>query len=390
MPGVWEWGWPLAGYLCGAIPFGAIVARIKGVDIFSAGSGNVGATNVGRVLGRKYGILVFVLDVLKGAAPTASAVTLAGPGWPAVATGLAAVLGHMFSPLLRFRGGKGVATGAGAVAVLLPAAAGLATTAFVATILAGATMSPASIAAAVVLAATQWAIQPSFTAPATLFASLVAVLVVWRHRGNIARLRAGSEPRLRSLARTEWLTPPIHVTALALWFGGGAFFSLGVATGLFAAFRELAAQPPDWLPLARPVEELGSRLAGVAVGPLFPRYFILQAVCGVIATGTAVGWLLTRPSRVTRVRAALLLAALAVVAVGWPVNRVVSDLRAVRFADATARDAFATWHLVSLGLNLFGLLLLAVATPLAGLIGQGGNGMENSTNPSGDSPAGAP
>ncbi len=115
----------LAGYLIGAIPFGYLVARWRGVDILRQGSGNIGATNVGRVLGRTWGLLVFVLDFAKGAGPT-----LVGrfapqpddwlPDALPVLVGVAAFLGHMFPVYLRFRGGKGVATGAGVVAVLLP------------------------------------------------------------------------------------------------------------------------------------------------------------------------------------------------------------------------------------------------------------------------------
>src|SRR5438445_4439698 len=117
----------LASYLIGAIPFGYLIARWRGVNIFEQGSGNIGATNVGRILGKRFGVLVFGLDFLKGAGPVLAApwlANLAGPGAeldPArVAAGLAAFAGHIFQVYLRFRGGKGVATGAGVVSVLLP------------------------------------------------------------------------------------------------------------------------------------------------------------------------------------------------------------------------------------------------------------------------------
>src|SRR5438552_2287286 len=118
----------LAAYLIGAIPFGYLVARSRGVDILQQGSGNIGATNVGRVLGKRFGILVFAFDFAKGAAPALLARWLTTPeiaevvgrdGLPVLA-GLAAFLGHMFPVYLRFRGGKGVATGAGVVSVLVP------------------------------------------------------------------------------------------------------------------------------------------------------------------------------------------------------------------------------------------------------------------------------
>src|SRR5215471_3401654 len=119
----------LLSYLVGAIPFGYLVARARGVDIFKQGSGNIGATNVGRVLGRPFGVLVFVLDFAKGAMPVAGAVIIASvwptqpwwrDGWLEVLTSLAAFLGHLFPLYLGLRGGKGVATGTGVVAVMLP------------------------------------------------------------------------------------------------------------------------------------------------------------------------------------------------------------------------------------------------------------------------------
>src|SRR5829696_5575778 len=114
----------LAAYLVGAVPFGYLVARSRGVDIFAAGSGNIGATNVGRVLGRKFGLLAFALDFLKGVVPALAATLLSRqvkPDLPAdtlgVTAGVMAFLGHLFPVYLRFRGGKGVATGAGVVVV---------------------------------------------------------------------------------------------------------------------------------------------------------------------------------------------------------------------------------------------------------------------------------
>src|SRR5215831_7238517 len=124
----------VAAYLVGAVPFGYLVGRWRGVDIFQHGSGNIGATNVGRVLGRSFGLLVFALDFAKGAVPAFVAWTV-GARIPAeelgglprdifgVGAGLAAFLGHLYPPYLHFRGGKGVATGAGVVAVLLPTGA---------------------------------------------------------------------------------------------------------------------------------------------------------------------------------------------------------------------------------------------------------------------------
>src|ERR1051325_7317564 len=119
----------LGAYLIGAIPFGYLVARWRGVDIFQHGSGNIGATNVGRVLGRKFGVLVLLLDFAKGALPVLAARMIASrwpdalvwrEGWLEVLTGLAAFLGHLFPLYLGMRGGKGVATGTGVAFVLVP------------------------------------------------------------------------------------------------------------------------------------------------------------------------------------------------------------------------------------------------------------------------------
>ena len=157
----------LVSYLFGAIPFGYLVAHWRGVDIRRSGSGNIGATNVWRVLGARYGLLVFVLDFAKGAIPVLAAYWIAASdrsgnsGWGreglGVAAGLAAFLGHLFPVYLRLRGGKGVATGAGVVAVLLPIPALAALFAWIAVVSATRYVSLSSLTAAVVLCATRFA-----------------------------------------------------------------------------------------------------------------------------------------------------------------------------------------------------------------------------------------
>src|SRR5215213_5317293 len=130
----------LAAYLIGAIPFGYLIARARGVDIFHAGSGNIGATNVGRVLGRKLGLLVFALDFAKGAVPVALVGLLPAEAHEAlhlpdalrVGVALGTFLGHLFPVYLGFRGGKGAATGAGTVFVLVPGPAAFAILTFAA------------------------------------------------------------------------------------------------------------------------------------------------------------------------------------------------------------------------------------------------------------------
>src|SRR5438128_2100629 len=186
----------LAAYLGGAIPFGYLIARSRGVDILRQGSGNIGATNVGRILGPAFGILVFVLDFAKGAVPVAVASWIAGridSGLPAnsleVTAGLAAFLGHLFPVGLRFRGGKGVATGAGVVAMLLtgPAIAALLT--WVAVLFLTRYISLASLAAVSILCAARCVLTVEPFArdqrTLTLFCFVAAGLVFVRHRANI-------------------------------------------------------------------------------------------------------------------------------------------------------------------------------------------------------------
>jgi glycerol-3-phosphate acyltransferase PlsY len=208
-----------AAYLLGAIPCGLLVGLARGVDPRRAGSGNIGATNVGRLLGGRYFALVFILDMLKALLPTLVAGyfarRLAADGrettacllWMAV--GLAAVVGHIFPVYLGFRGGKGVAAAAGAMLglfpyVTLPALAAIVV--FVIVFFVWRYISLASMAAAVafpilyaifsiavfglpVLGA-RW--------PLPAGAVLVAVLIIWRHRTNIHRLLAGTEPPFRA------------------------------------------------------------------------------------------------------------------------------------------------------------------------------------------------
>jgi len=362
----------IGAYLIGSIPFGVIVARLKGVNIFTAGSGNIGATNVGRVLGRPYGILVFVLDFLKGAIPAGLAAHWrGGPDAVAVAVGLLTIIGHVFPVYLRLRGGKGVATAGGVMAVLLPGPAFAAALAFVATLLACHFMSLASIAAAIALAGTQLSRVPSLLEPATVLALAVAAIVVIRHRGNIARLWDGTEPPLKGLDRFRSLAAGLHVVALGIWVGTGLFFSIAVAPAIFVKFAAFAKDPPDWLPLADGVSiDLGTRLAGEAIGPLFGQYFLFSMICGLIATGTAIGWAAIHRGRIHRIRAAMLVIALMLVAIGWPISQTVSRLRNERYdADpaisTAARTAFSRLHQVSLFLNLATLAMITPSLALA-------------------------
>jgi acyl phosphate:glycerol-3-phosphate acyltransferase len=375
----------LAAYLVGAVPFGYVVARSRGVDIFQHGSGNIGATNVGRVLGKKFGVLVFLLDFAKGALPTAVAAGLAGraadfpPDTLPVAAGLAAFLGHLFPIYLRFRGGKGVATGAGVVAVLLPLPTVGAFLAWLAVLCLTRYVSLASVVAAVSLAVVRLAVTPRPFAAAhltlTAFCVVAAGLVVLRHRSNLARLARGTENHLPESPAMLQFTKVLHVLAVGLWFGSAVFFSFVAALVLFHTFESLgnvpADQRPTWVPVAEPFDkEKGTRLAGAAVGPLFPWYFLIQGVCGLLALATALPWSRAKPSaRVHRVRTAVLLLAMLTVVAGWPLVQHVSDLRAARYAAdpavaEAARAAFGRWHAYSLLLNMVTIGLATVAMAL--------------------------
>jgi glycerol-3-phosphate acyltransferase PlsY len=183
----------LLGFLLGSIPFGFILVKLRtGDDVRGFGSGNTGATNVGRVLGRKAGLAVLVADALKGFAAVLIALMI-GPA-AAAAAAFGAVAGHCYSPWLRGRGGKGVATMFGAFVILAPVCAAIAAIALAAVVALTRTMSAGSLAAAVALVVSSW----GFAMPAetTLAALLSSLLVIWRHRGNIQRLRRGEENRM--------------------------------------------------------------------------------------------------------------------------------------------------------------------------------------------------
>ena len=181
------------GYLLGAVPFGLLLTRAAGLgDIRAIGSGNIGATNVLRTGRRGLAAATLLLDGLKGAAAVIAGALLAGPVGGAFA-GLAATLGHMFPVWLRFRGGKGVATGFGVLLAAAPLAALATALLWLGVVYATRISSAGALAGAAAAPLLAWAL--AGRVPAVL-ALAVAALVWWRHAPNIARLLAGTEPRI--------------------------------------------------------------------------------------------------------------------------------------------------------------------------------------------------
>lgn len=193
----------VVGYLLGALPFGYLVAKAKGVNIFEVGSKNPGATNVRRVLGHGPGNLVLLLDAAKGALAVGWMILLGRNGGniapddllPLEVTGLvAAMLGHSFSCFTKFKGGKSVATGAGAFLVLFPLGMGIGFVVFSLTLALSRYVSLASMLGAASLPFAAFAFkQPS---PVISLAAMAAAFVIYRHRANLARIRAGTESKV--------------------------------------------------------------------------------------------------------------------------------------------------------------------------------------------------
>jgi len=190
-------------YLIGSIPFGVFAGRFAGIDVREHGSKNIGATNVLRTLGKKYGIAVFLADALKGLVAVRLAVWLAGadPFYRSslgIVAAVFVVIGHSFPIWLRFRGGKGVATSGGACLGLLPVPTSIGGLIWIVVFLAFRYVSVASIAAIVSLPLVVWLLSDRGNSPNYLmfgFSLFIAFLVTWRHRENIVRLTRGTEPR---------------------------------------------------------------------------------------------------------------------------------------------------------------------------------------------------
>lgn len=200
--------WLVASYLLGAIPTSYIVGRLgRGIDLREHGSRNLGATNVYRVLGWKFALPVGLFDVAKGLIP----VILFGPLAPAVPyfpllCGTMAIVGHVFSVFVGFKGGKGVATAAGLLLGLAPLALPAVLVVWAVIVRATGYVSLGSITAAVLFPLADWIFHPARRGPVTVaFDVVIASFIVWKHRANITRLLAGTESRF---GRRQAVTPP--------------------------------------------------------------------------------------------------------------------------------------------------------------------------------------
>ena len=206
----------LAAYLLGSIPTGYLVAKAKGIDIRTVGSGNIGATNAFRVLGKPAGIFVLLVDAAKGFASVYLGILICGRFSPgglgvsgdrffdhpdmflerfAVLAGICAVLGHNYTCWLRFKGGKGIATTAGVYLALAPMALGIAFAVFIVTLVVTRYVSLSSILAAIALPVTVWVQQPQ-NYFLNIVTTALGALAIYKHRSNIQRLMNGTENRL--------------------------------------------------------------------------------------------------------------------------------------------------------------------------------------------------
>ncbi len=194
----------LLAYLLGSVPFGLLVARARGVDIRAVGSRNIGATNVFRCVGKPWGILTFVLDFLKGLIGASLIPCLAsrliaeeGTSAPTLALvgGAAAVIGHTWPIFAGFKGGKGVATGFGMLVAITPAAVGIAFGAWLVVMAVSRYVSLSSVTAAAVLIALIWFPRFCGHLPTSIVITVIAAVVIVRHRSNISRLIKGTEAR---------------------------------------------------------------------------------------------------------------------------------------------------------------------------------------------------
>ncbi len=182
-------------YLSGSVPVGFLLASLTGVDIRRQGSGNIGATNVARVVGWRRGLLTLLGDVLKGLLPVLLALYFGLEPWAIFWVGLTSFLGHVYPVFLKFRGGKGVATALGILLAVAPAATAILALVFAVVAVSSRAVSLASLIAAALAPLVLWLLWCPL--PFVALSFVLALLIVVRHRENIQRLLAGVEPKFK-------------------------------------------------------------------------------------------------------------------------------------------------------------------------------------------------
>ena len=193
--------WIVGAYLIGGIPFGFLIGKMRGVDVRTVGSKNIGATNVFRTVGKKWGLIAFVCDVLKGLLPTLTARHFAADlSWLPLCVGVACVVGHMLTPYMKFKGGKGVATSFGMMLGLIPALVGTAFVVFAVVFACSHFISLGSCVSSAFLAVAIWfpilGTRGSDDLPQCILVTLIALFIIWKHRSNIGRLIHGNENKI--------------------------------------------------------------------------------------------------------------------------------------------------------------------------------------------------
>lgn len=204
----------LGAYLLGSVPNGYLIGRARGVDLRTAGSGNIGATNALRVLGKGWGYACFALDFAKGFVAVFLARTVVAealgltPAWAGIAAAVMVIVGHNFPVWLKFKGGKGIATSGGVILGLFPwPAFAIPLATWVILFFATRTVSVASIFCAIMvpvsLAGLWWAGWPRADGSYVVVGMLMASMAVWRHRGNVKRLLAGTETKFEKRKKSD-------------------------------------------------------------------------------------------------------------------------------------------------------------------------------------------
>lgn len=190
-------GFLLLSYLVGAIPFAWLIARARGIDIRTVGSGNVGATNVFRAVGKAWGVLTFTADVLKGFLPAFLLPLLwpvdVAPDLAGLFYGCAAIAGHNWPIYLGFKGGKGVATSAGVLLGVAPLSVAIGIGTWIGLFTVSRYVSLASVAAAIAIPVSGWLLYGRENPVLAIVLTILGLIIVWRHRSNLARIRAGTE-----------------------------------------------------------------------------------------------------------------------------------------------------------------------------------------------------